>query len=114
MIAARKPRRRKCSSARRMACSKSRCSKSFMLTLPLGLPGARIRQRGEQAEVEPRRGIQRIPQGRERLWTRLQLLPECAEQGPNTRRFSPRHIDQMRISVGFGEQLERCANRIRL
>ena len=42
----------KCSVARRIACSKSACSKSFMSAASLSLPVAGVSQSGEQAEVE--------------------------------------------------------------
>jgi len=62
IIAGRSLRSRKCSAARRIACSKSPCSKSRKLPFLLGLPSRCVRQCGECPEIESRQWIQRSSQ----------------------------------------------------
>src|SRR6266480_5690259 len=80
MIAGRNFRSRKFCSAPSIACSKSLCSKSCMSAALPGLPVAGVAQSGEQAEVEPREGVQGVQAAQRRA-----VLPELFADGADHR-----------------------------
>src|SRR5580765_2282833 len=85
MIAARSLRFWKCSVARRIACSKSGCSKSFMSAASLGLPVTGVSQSGEQSELESRKGNQRIAQAAQRPAVFPELFADSADHRSDAR-----------------------------
>src|SRR6185437_7307658 len=94
MIAGRRFRSRKCSVARRIACSKSGCSKSLKLRFLLRLPGVRVWQCCEHSEIESRKRIQRIPQDLQCLRAGAKLLSKGSKHRPNAGWFRIRNFDK--------------------
>src|SRR5262245_37846294 len=94
MIASRRPRGRKCSAARMMACSKSGCSNSFTALALLRLPFPRILQRGQIPEFKSGKGIQPFPQCRKPARRLTELLADGPQDRPHTRRFRGRDLEQ--------------------
>src|SRR5262245_48000644 len=112
MIASRRPRGRKCSAARRTACSKSGCSKSLMGLALLRLPSPRVSQRGENPEIIPGEGIQTLPQVGAEGFGLAYLLADGDQQGPDTRRFGRGGLQQALEAPGFAEVPEQFLNRL--
>src|SRR6266436_4890688 len=94
MIAGRNFRARKCCSAPSIAWSKSLCSKSFMSAALPGLPFAGVPQSGQQAEVEPREGVQGITQAAQRRAVLAELFADGADHRADARGLGRRNFNQ--------------------
>src|SRR5262249_40419053 len=106
MIASRRPRGRKCSAARMMACSKSGCSNSRMVPALLRLPPPRISQRGKNPEIKPGEGIQGLPQRSEGALGSTNLLADSAQHRADARGLGWRNLEQPLEAPGLTKVLE--------
>src|SRR5262245_13435122 len=103
MIASRRPRGRKCSAARMMACSKSGCSKSLMGLALFRLPSPRVSQRSENPEIKPGEGIQALPQFGEEAFGLIGLLADGTQHGADTRGLGRGNLEQALEAPGLAE-----------
>src|ERR1700722_12283874 len=110
MTASRRPRGRKCSAARMMACSKSLCSNSLTALALLRLPLPRKLQRSQTPEIKPGEGVQAPTQCREPVFWMAELLPDGSEHSPDPRRFGLCDLEQALKPSRFSEMGEQLVH----
>src|SRR4051794_6664433 len=112
MIASRRPRERKCSAARMMACSKSGCSRSRMGLALLRLPWPRVSQRGENPEIKTGERVQALPQLGKAVFGLTELLADGPKHGTDARGLGWSDLQQALEASGFTEVFEQFLDRL--
>src|SRR5579875_99973 len=110
MIASRRPRGRKYSAARMIACSKSGCSNSLTASALLRLPIPRMLQHGQIPEIKPGQWIQTLPQYRKPAFRLAELLADGTEYGADTRRFRRGDLEQSIESPRFTNVIQQLVH----